>query len=146
MYIKHLIVTLFLLALSFVSSAKVHEIKMLNKNSSGEKMVFEPSFLKIKVGDSVKFIPTKKGHMVRSITKKGAIPAGAKKFKSKMNKEITVKIEKEGVYLYKCTPHYAMGMVGLFIAGKPTNLSKVKTVKLRGKAKKRMDKLLAKVK
>ena len=127
--------------------AKMHEIKMLNKGSNGERMVFEPSFLKVSVGDSVKFVPTKKGHSVQSLSKKGdASPAGVKPFKSKMNKEYTLKIEKEGVYAYKCRPHYAMGMVGLIVAGKPVNIETIKKIKLKGKAKKRMAKLFEMVK
>ena len=34
------------------------EVKMLNKGSDGVPMVFEPSFVKIVPGDTVKFVST----------------------------------------------------------------------------------------
>src|SRR5690606_36022004 len=44
-----------------------HEVKMLNKGSDGQAMVFEPAFLKVKPGDTVKFVPTDKGHDAETI-------------------------------------------------------------------------------
>src|SRR5262245_57706486 len=38
------------------------EVKMLNKGTDGGVMVFEPAFVKIEPGDSVKFVATDKGH------------------------------------------------------------------------------------
>ena len=131
----------FLLLFLFCSNAAlsaVVEVKMLNKGSDGEKMVFEPAVIKVKVGDSVKFIPTTKGHSVQSFKGKKSRPEGAKKFKSKLNKEYTYKVEHEGIHVIQCKPHYAMGMIGMIVAGKPTNLETIKKLKVRGKkAKKR---------
>ena len=39
------------------------------------------------------------------------IPEGAEGFKGKINEEIEVTLESEGVYGVICKPHYAMGMV-----------------------------------
>ena len=114
------------------ANAAEHEVKMLNKGEKGA-MVFEPDFLKVEVGDTVKFVPTDKGHDAESI--KGMLPEGAASFKGKINQEIVYTIEKEGVYGVKCTPHYAMGMVMLVVAGEPTNAEEAKTVKHPGKAK-----------
>ena len=141
---KYALITFFLLSNGLL--AKEYEIKMLNKGSNGDKMVFEPSFLKVQVGDKIKFIPKNKGHSVESLKKKGASPDGEKAFKSKTNKEYILNIEKEGLYAFKCRPHYAMGMVGLVQAGKPLNIDQIKKIKLRGKAKKRMTKILFNVK
>ncbi len=137
----------FLICLAFLSTismAEIHEVKMLNKGSDGEKMVFEPDFLKVKMGDSVKFIPVDKGHNVYYMKEKEALPDGVDKkdWKGKINKELTVKIDKEGVYVYQCKPHYAMGMIGMVVAGKPVNLESTKKIKFRGISKKRAVKLL----
>ena len=35
-------------------------------------------------------------------------------------------MEKEGVYIYDCTPHVSMNMVGVIQVGKATNLKKAK--------------------
>jgi pseudoazurin len=73
------------------------------------------------------------------------IPDGAEPFKGKMNEQITVTLDKEGVYGVKCTPHYGMGMVALVVVGKPVNLEQAKEVKQVGKAKKAFEALLAAV-
>jgi len=108
------------------------EIKMLNKGEKGA-MVFEPDFVSLAPGDTIRFVPTDKGHNAETI--KGMIPAGAETFKSKFNEEITVTFDKEGVYGIKCAPHYGMGMVALIEVGNPVNLDEVKAVKQMGKAK-----------
>ena len=131
------IILFYLLIFSTVTIAEVHQVKMLNKNAAGEKMVFEPAFLHIKSGDTVNFLPTSKGHQVQSM--KGGLPEGVEKFKSKMNKEFSITLEKSGVYAINCRPHYAMGMVGMIVVDKPSNLSQIKEMKVRGKkAKARM--------
>jgi pseudoazurin len=117
----------------------IHEIKMLNKSKTDPKMkmVFEPSFVLAVAGDCVKFLPTSKGHNAETI--KGMIPKGAKKFKSKMNKELTVKLDVEGLYGIKCKPHYGMGMIALIQVGEVSedDIKKAAKVKHRGKAKDR---------
>ncbi len=112
-----------------------HEIKMLNKGADG-MMVFEPAFLHIEPGDSVTFTPTDKSHNAESIP--GMMPEGAQPFKGKINQEITVTFDKEGVYGVKCMPHYAMGMIALIAVGDDLgNLEEAAAVKHPGKAKSR---------
>ena len=114
------------------AAAADFEVHMLNKGKDGA-MVFEPASLKVAPGDTVTFIPTDKGHNVETI--KGMIPEGAEAFKSKFNEELTVTLDKEGVYGVKCTPHYGMGMVALIEVGAPVNLEEAKAVKQTGKAR-----------
>lgn len=124
------------LLFSSLAHAAEFEVKMLNKGEKGA-MVFEPAFIQAMPGDTVKFIPSTKGHNVESI--KGMLPEGVKKFKSKFNKEFVLTVEEDGLYGIKCTPHYGMGMVALISVGEPTNEADVMGVKLRGKAKKRFE-------
>ena len=121
-----------LLAAAGQAAAAEVQVKMLNKGAQGA-MVFEPASAKLKPGDTVRFIPTDKGHNVETI--KGMLPEGAEAFKSKFNEVFTVTLDKEGVYGIKCTPHYAMGMVALIEVGTPGNLEEAKAVKQPGKAK-----------
>jgi pseudoazurin len=114
------------------ANAAEHEVKMLNKGEKGA-MVFEPDFLRVEVGDTVKFLAVDKGHDAQSIP--GMLPEGVEGFKGKINQEITVSIDKEGVYGIKCQPHYAMGMVMLVVAGEPVNAEEAKAVRQPGKAK-----------
>ncbi|MFC3722972.1 pseudoazurin [Neoaquamicrobium sediminum] len=108
------------------------EVHMLNKGAKGA-MVFEPDLIVAAPGDTIRFVPTDKGHNVETI--KGMFPEGAEPFKSKFNEEFTVTVTAEGVYGVKCTPHYAMGMVALIQVGEPANADEAKAVKQTGKAK-----------
>jgi pseudoazurin len=109
------------------------EIKLLNKGAEGTPMVFEPAFVKIAPGDTVKFLSTDKGHNAESI--KGMLPEGAAPFVGKNNEDLAVKFEQEGVYGIKCLPHYGMGMVAMIVVGKPGNVDQAKAVPQVGKAK-----------
>ena len=126
--------------LAGTAQAADHQVQMLNKGEKGS-MVFQPDFIVAAPGDTVTFVPTDKSHDAESI--KDMIPEGATPFKGKMNEQITVTLDKEGIYGVKCTPHYGMGMVALVVVGKPTNLEQAKAVKQTGKAKKVFEGLLA---
>ena len=121
------------------SYAEVHEVKMYNKdpNDKKKRMVFVPRVLKINPGDTVKFISASKGHNSASI--KGMLPKGAKKWKSKIGKDFEVTLDKVGIYGYKCTPHYGMGMVGVIVVNGDNwdaNLESAQGAKKAGKSKK----------
>lgn len=105
-----------------------HEVHMLNKGVAGA-MVFEPAFVQVQPGDTVTFIPTDKGHNVETI--KDMLPEGVDPFKSKINETFTATFDVPGVYGVKCTPHFAMGMVGMVFVGEEfANLDAVKAVKV----------------
>ncbi|MBO4224456.1 pseudoazurin [Bradyrhizobium neotropicale] len=108
------------------------EVKLLNRGAEGV-MVFEPAFVKIAPGDTVKFLSTDKGHNAESI--KGMLPDGATPFVGKNGEDIAVKFDKEGVYGVKCLPHYGMGMVAMIVVGTPGNVDQAKAVPQSGKAK-----------
>lgn len=94
--------------LPFAAHAETFEVKMLNGNATGG-MAFEPDFLSLKPGDTVKFLATQRGHNAATI--KDFLPEGASPFKGKINQEIEVTFTEEGFYGIMCTPHYDMGMV-----------------------------------
>ena len=109
--------TLFVMSLSLFSlfvSAANHEVKMLNRGAEGF-MVFEPAVLKAAVGDTVTFKATDMAHNSASID--GMIPEGANPWNSAMSQDVTVTVNKEGVYVYQCTPHSMMAMVGVIQVG-----------------------------
>jgi pseudoazurin len=120
------------LALAGAANAAEIEIKMLNKGEKGA-MVFEPDFVRAAPGDTIRFVPTDKSHNAEAI--KGMVPEGAELFKGKLNEEIVVTLDKEGVYGVKCAPHYGMGMVALIEVGAPTNVDEAQAAKHPGKAK-----------
>jgi|GEM_PF-599108 len=94
-----------------------HEIKMLNAGADGSTMVFEPSFLQVKPGESVKFVSTDPGHKSESYF----TPEGGATWVGELGKDVVVTLDKEGVYLYQCQPHLVMGMVGIIQVGNATN-------------------------
>lgn len=95
--------------------AESFEVQMLNKGTDGERMVFEPAFLHVLPGDTVKFIAADKGHNAE--VGKGMLPEGAEAFRGKINEEIEVTLDTSGVYGVICKPHYAMGMVMTIAVG-----------------------------
>ena len=121
-----------------------HEVRMLDKGPEGQPMQFDPAFLKIAPGDSVTFLASDKGHNSESIPR--MIPKTAKSWTGKMNEEIKVTFDVEGIYGYKCMPHFGIGMVGLIQVGDSTeNLHVPQIARLPGKAKNRMAELMAQV-
>lgn len=129
------------LAIALPAAADEVSVKMLNSGPGG-MMVFDPAFVRLKPGDSIKFVPTDKGHNVETI--KGMAPEGADPVKSAVGQEAVVKFDKEGVYGFKCSPHYMMGMVALVLVGdKRDNLEAAKAVQHNKLAQKRFDPLLA---
>ena len=134
-----LISTLFIVLFSGHLMAASHQIDMLNKLGK-ERMVFSKKVISVDVNDDVLWKSVNKGHNVEFI----GMPEGVKKYKSKISKEANYKFEKPGIYLYQCTPHKAMGMIGIVIVGNDkSNLEKIKKVKVYGKSKKLLKSLLA---
>jgi len=107
--------------LSIISTE--YTVKMLNNGKEG-LMVFEPSFLSIQPGDTVLFKATDVSHNSASI--QGMIPEGAAAWMGTMSQDVKVTFDKEGIYVYQCTPHSMMAMVGVIKVGAPTNLEQVK--------------------
>jgi pseudoazurin len=123
--------------------AAEHEVQMLNKGPDGQRNWFEPAVLRIEPGDTVKFVPTDKGHNSASVV----IPEGAEAWNGKLSKEISITLTVPGLYSYKCLPHFGLGMVGLIVVGDPSaNFDAVAAGRYPGKAKTVVSDLLAEVK
>ncbi|AMK25940.1 pseudoazurin (plasmid) [Sphingobium sp. SJ10-10] len=127
------------------AQAKDIVVHMKNQGADGA-MVFEPSFVKAAVGDTIRFQPTNPSHNAETMP--NMLPVGATPMKGMMNKEAVLTVTKPGLYGIKCMPHYSMGMVALVQVGKvaPADLAAAKAVKLPPFAAKRMTAALAKVK
>ena len=125
----------FIICILFYSSmsfGKTLEIEMLNKLGK-EKMVYSIKVAKVDQNDKIIWKHVSKGHNVEFL----GMPKGVKKYKSKINKKAEYEFKIPGIYLYQCTPHKAMGMIGIVVvAGDKSNLEEIKKVKLYGKSKK----------
>lgn len=120
--------------------AKDVVVQMKNSGAAG-MMVFEPAYVKVDVGDTVRFVPTNPGHNAETID--GMLPPGVPASAGAMNKEFLLKVTKPGLYGIKCKPHLGLGMVALVQAGAPVNKAAAATVKLPPLAAKRMTPMLA---
>ncbi|HTN64452.1 MAG TPA: pseudoazurin [Devosia sp.] len=132
-----------LLGLTGAAMAANFEVLMLNKGTDGKTMGFSPSYLRVEPGDTVTFIPVDKGHNAETIL--GMIPDAAATWKGKLNEEFTVTLTEEGLYGYKCMPHFDAGMVGLIQVGDDkSNLTALMNERLPARALARMAELFAK--
>ena len=95
--------------------AETIEVQMLNVGSDGERMVFEPAFVQAAPGDTIKFVATDRGHNAE--LNRGMFPEGAEPFEGRINEEIEVTLDVEGVYGVICKPHFSMGMVMTIAVG-----------------------------
>ncbi|MEO1140519.1 MAG: pseudoazurin [Pseudomonadota bacterium] len=95
--------------------AETIEVQMLNEGTDGERMVFEPAFVQAAAGDTIRFVATDKGHNAE--INDGMLPEGADAFTGRINEEIEVTLDVEGVYGVICKPHFAMGMVMTIAVG-----------------------------
>ena len=142
---KRLIAALITAAvLAPAAHAETYEIRMVSESADGRQNVFEPAYLEIKAGDTVRFIPANKGHNSQSM--KGMVPEGGSAWKSRLSKEYDITFDVPGIYGYRCTPHYAAGMVGVIVVdGDVSNLDAIRMAKASKRARDRFDSLLASI-
>lgn len=142
-YFSCLAIPAALFAMAGAAFAADHQVQMLNKGEDG-MMVFEPAFVRAEPGDTVTFVLTDKSHNVESIAE--ILPEGVETFKSKVNDEFALTVTEPGLYGVKCTPHFAMGMVGLIQVGDDAaNIDAAKSAKMSKKARERMDEAIARI-
>ena len=111
-----------LLIISKVSPAETIKIEFTEDDSYSIEVAH------IDVGDTIEWLPQNEGHNVEFLAgpKINSLPT-----KSGIDKFHSVVFKVPGVYLYGCTPHRNMGMLGLIIVGNDFhNLEKIKNIQL----------------
>jgi pseudoazurin len=83
---------------------------------------FNPMHLFVQPGDTIQWTNMT---IHDSESMEGLIPEGAEPWKGKIGQEIAVTLDVEGVYIYKCNPHYPLGMVGAIIVGEASNMDQI---------------------
>ena len=94
----------------------------------------------INIGDTVEWLPENEGHNVEFLAgpDMSALPNN-----SRINEFHSITFKTPGVYLYGCTPHLNMGMLGLIVVDNNfQNLEKVNTVELSYVANSVVDRLI----
>ena len=110
------------LIISKVSPAETIKIEFTEDDSYSIEVAH------IDVGDTIEWLPKNEGHNVEFLVgpKINSLPT-----KSEIDKVLSVVFKVPGVYLYGCTPHRNMGMLGLIIVGNDFhNLEKIKNIQL----------------
>ena len=83
---------------------------------------------KIDVGDTIEWVPTSKGHNVEFLAGPNT---DTLEEKSDLDVSHSITFAVPGVYLYQCTPHGNMGMLGLIVVGNNfNNLDKIEELEL----------------
>ena len=126
-----------ILALATPALAEDLTIEMLNKREDGAKMVYSNEVATIEVGDTITWVPTSKGHNVEFIAGPDGWDAPRK---SKLSKEVAITFTMPGIYVYQCSPHKSMGMIGIVAVGAGDN--DVSKAKVKGKSMKKLKALL----
>ncbi len=135
---KALIVLFATLAMSTDSLAEIIQIEFTQFDTYSIEVAH------IGVGDTVEWLPKNKGHNVEFLAGPDMFTLPAK---SIMNETYSILFEQSGVYLYGCTPHLNIGMLGLIVVGKDLhNLENISGVELSKVGKSVLRKLIQKVK
>ena len=95
---------------------------------------------RIEVGDTIEWLPKNKGHNVEFIAgpNMDALPEN-----SDLDVGHVVTFYSPGVYLYQCTPHGNMGMLGLIVVGNNfDNIEKIEALELSRVAKSVLQRLI----
>lgn len=98
---------------------------------TAQGLKFAPLVVTINPGDTVAW-RNMSTHNSESID--GLIPEGAEKWNSPISQSYERTFTVEGIYVYKCTPHFGTGMGGAIIVGDPVNLEEIKNADAPGAA------------
>jgi pseudoazurin len=104
------------------ASAAVYNVKEVNSGAQGAE-AFDPGFIKMNPGDTLHIAAGDAGHNMESM--EGMIPPGAQPVRVAMSHDADIKLTTPGVYVFRCVPHYGMGMVLVVQVGSPVNLAQI---------------------
>jgi pseudoazurin len=116
-----------------MASAAEVTVELLN-NKDGQLYAFSQNVVKVAKGDTVTWKATNLGHNAQFVAK--ALPDGAAPLEGMLNKDVSYTFTVPGVYVVKCNPHFAMGMVEVIVVDNNlSNLEQIKAISYPGKAK-----------
>lgn len=106
---------------------------------TAQGLIYNPLVVTIAPGDTVSWT-NMSTHNTESI--EGLIPEGAEMWMSKMSDNYSRTFTVEGIYVYKCTPHFGAGMGGAIIVGNPVNLEELKNFGAKGATRRLVNKAI----
>ena len=118
---------LIIILISNTVNAKTIQIEFTEDDTYSKEIAY------IDVGDTINWLPKFEGHNVQFLggPKMNSLPKS-----SEVDTLHSVSFDVPGVYLYHCTPHGNMGMLGLVIVGSDFhNLKEINNIELSSTAK-----------
>lgn len=103
-----------LVFLGLVSSAFAEEYEV-----RAVGMKFDPMFVVLQPGDRVSWT-NMPAHMVETIDV--MVPEGTEKIQTELGMDVSFVFNNEGIYVYKCTPHWGARMGGILLVGNPADI------------------------
>ncbi len=113
-----LLAALFMAAFGMFSTASAQTTHTV----AAQGVKFSPMFLYIEPGDTVTWT-NMIGHNVETID--AMVPEGQEKILTEMGAIPALTFDKEGIVVYKCTPHWGARMGGIIVVGKPDDPSAI---------------------
>ena len=127
---------LIIIVISNTVNAKTIQIEFTEDDTYSKEVAY------IDVGDTIEWLPKYEGHNVQFLAgpNMNSLPKS-----SEVDAFHSVSFDVPGVYLYHCTPHGNMGMLGLVIVGSDFhNLKEVNKLELSSTAKSVLQRLIKK--
>jgi len=106
---------------------------------TAQGLKYSPLVSVIAVGDTVAW-ENMSSHDTQAI--EGLVPEGVEMWHSSMGESFQRTFMQEGIYIYKCTPHWGAAMGGVIIVGNPVNLDAIKSASVKGAAKRLVKKAI----
>lgn len=137
-------------ALAFASPVLAQElpttytIDMLNvdPNDRSRRIVFSEEIIRVAPGATVTWLPTDRSHNVEFVDGPDGVELPPR---SRINDVVTITFTEPGVYVYVCTPHATMGMIGIVVVGEatPETIAMVANAPIRGQSARKFEELLS---
>ncbi|WP_407332045.1 plastocyanin/azurin family copper-binding protein [Enterovibrio sp. 27052020O] len=80
---------------------------------------FSPMVVVLQPGDRVSWT-NMPAHLIETIDV--MVPEGSEKILTEMGVNVSFVFDREGVYVYKCTPHWGARMGGVLLVGNPSDI------------------------
>ena len=125
---------LIIIVISNTVNAKTIQIEFTENDTYSKEVAY------IDVGDTIEWLPKYEGHNVQFLAgpNMSSLPKS-----SEIDAFHSISFDVPGVYLYHCTPHGNMGMLGLVIVGSDFhNLKEINNIELSSTAKSVLQKLI----
>ena len=130
----NIFLSLIIIVISNTVNAKTIQIEFTEHDTYSKEVAY------IDVGDTIEWLPKYEGHNVQFLAgpNMNSLPKS-----SKVDAFHSVSFDVPGVYLYHCTPHGNMGMLGLVIVGSDFhNLKELNKLELSSTAKSVLQRLI----